>query len=341
MLNLIKIGRQIALLRKEKGLTGEKLAEIMDVSPQAVSKWENGKCLPETMLLPELSRILECSIDALLTPSEKTFKMEDLEKVNAFYETHNEDARLGWQTKEFTRSKDIISRYLFGKNMEIADVGGGTGPYSFWLSEMGHNVHLLDLTQKHIDIAKQRSSDTGIKLSSFTCADARELPYANESMDLVLLMGALYHLQSYESRLKCLTEAFRVLKCHGYIICTVISRYTLMISTIKWNIFHNYSLDTLEKIIKDGMVDGCSFPQSYYHTPGEITAELDSAGFENIKTIAVEGIANAFGDYALPKDEEEAVRLLKCIEMTESVPELMGVTRNFVAVGKKINKTGG
>ncbi|MDR0286324.1 MAG: helix-turn-helix domain-containing protein, partial [Clostridiales bacterium] len=65
-----KIGRQIALLRKEKGLTGERLSELLNVSPQAISKWENGKCLPETMLLPELARVLDCSIDTLLMPKE-------------------------------------------------------------------------------------------------------------------------------------------------------------------------------------------------------------------------------------------------------------------------------
>lgn len=70
MLDNIKIGNQITLLRKEKHLTGEKLAELLDVSPQAVSKWENGKNLPETALLPSLSEILGTTIDSLLTPKE-------------------------------------------------------------------------------------------------------------------------------------------------------------------------------------------------------------------------------------------------------------------------------
>jgi len=167
MLELMKIGRQIALLRKEKGLTGEKLAEILNVSPQAISKWENGKCLPETVLLPELAKALECSIDTLLMPNDKTLKMEDNDEVKKFYESMKEDGRLDSQTKEFTRSKDIISRYLYNNNMEIADIGGGTGPYAFWLAEQGHNVHLLDLTQKHIDIARHKSAANNIPLSSY------------------------------------------------------------------------------------------------------------------------------------------------------------------------------
>lgn len=70
MIDNQKVGKQIALFRKEKGLTGDKLAELLSVSPQAISKWENGKCLPETSILPLLSKALDCSIDTLLVPKE-------------------------------------------------------------------------------------------------------------------------------------------------------------------------------------------------------------------------------------------------------------------------------
>jgi len=65
-----EIGRRISTLRKERGYTGEALAERLVVSPQAVSKWENAKCLPETAVLPELAEALDCSIDSLLCPKE-------------------------------------------------------------------------------------------------------------------------------------------------------------------------------------------------------------------------------------------------------------------------------
>ena len=70
MMNLDKVGKRIAFLRRERGYTGEALAERLDVSPQAVSKWENAKCLPETAILPALAEALDCSIDSLLCPRE-------------------------------------------------------------------------------------------------------------------------------------------------------------------------------------------------------------------------------------------------------------------------------
>lgn len=69
-MDLEKIGKRIASLRKERGYTGEALAERLHVSPQAVSKWENARCLPETGLLPALAEALDCSIDSLLCPRE-------------------------------------------------------------------------------------------------------------------------------------------------------------------------------------------------------------------------------------------------------------------------------
>lgn len=68
MLSAEHIGRRIALLRKEKRLSQEQLAEELNVSPQAVSKWETGKSVPETASLPLLSRVLGQSIDSILLP---------------------------------------------------------------------------------------------------------------------------------------------------------------------------------------------------------------------------------------------------------------------------------
>lgn len=60
------IGQRIANLRKEKGLTQEELAVKLDLSAQAVSKWENDISCPDIMLLPKLSAILGVSVDSLL-----------------------------------------------------------------------------------------------------------------------------------------------------------------------------------------------------------------------------------------------------------------------------------
>lgn len=60
------IGLKIKSLRKEHGITQERLAEYLNISPQAVSKWENGTALPDITLVPALVSIFEISADVLL-----------------------------------------------------------------------------------------------------------------------------------------------------------------------------------------------------------------------------------------------------------------------------------
>lgn len=64
------LGRRIARLRLEHGMTQERLARELGVTAQAVSKWENDLSAPDIMLLPELARTLGVTVDALLGAGE-------------------------------------------------------------------------------------------------------------------------------------------------------------------------------------------------------------------------------------------------------------------------------
>ncbi len=70
MLNLEKIGSKITLLRKQKKMKQCELAEILFVTHQAVSKWENGKSIPSIEILYDLTKLFNVSIDFLLDDSE-------------------------------------------------------------------------------------------------------------------------------------------------------------------------------------------------------------------------------------------------------------------------------
>ena len=86
---LVQVGERIALLRKEKGFTQEQIAVKLNITAQAVSKWEKGNALPDTAILPNLAAILEVSIDRLLTG-------KDLNQVH---------------TTKSTRKRNIIGDY--------------------------------------------------------------------------------------------------------------------------------------------------------------------------------------------------------------------------------------
>ena len=65
-MDMNKVGNQILILRKQKGLTQSELGERLNISAQAISKWENDLSCPDISLLPELSRIFGVSIDEIV-----------------------------------------------------------------------------------------------------------------------------------------------------------------------------------------------------------------------------------------------------------------------------------
>ena len=62
----MELGKNIAKYRKERNLTQTRLADMLGVSFQAVSKWENGNSMPDILLLPKLAAVLNVSCDILI-----------------------------------------------------------------------------------------------------------------------------------------------------------------------------------------------------------------------------------------------------------------------------------
>ncbi len=73
-MNQIKIGKFIADCRKEKGLTQSMLAEHFGISDRAISKWENGKCLPDAGIMIDLCNLLGISVNELLSGEKITME---------------------------------------------------------------------------------------------------------------------------------------------------------------------------------------------------------------------------------------------------------------------------
>ncbi len=78
-MDIVKIGTFLKKLRREKNLTQEQLAEIMNVSPRTVSRWETGRNMPDIDVLIELSELYGIELRELLNGERKDDSMENKE----------------------------------------------------------------------------------------------------------------------------------------------------------------------------------------------------------------------------------------------------------------------
>lgn len=98
------LGARIADARKNKGYTQEEFSQLLGVSPQAVSKWENDISCPDIMLLPKISELLEISTDELLTG-----KMPNMEDFNKRTNTNVDISKLKLRIRVLTPNKKPVN----------------------------------------------------------------------------------------------------------------------------------------------------------------------------------------------------------------------------------------
>ena len=164
--------------------------------------------------------------------------------IEDFYNEASEEKRLngGLGTLEFERVKKLIRKYLIIENARIIDVGGGTGKYSKWLSKKGHKVSLIEPVEKHLKLARKRASKLENPFEILK-GEACKLAIEDNSVDMVILHGPLYHLQNKADRINAILEAKRVLKKNGVVLGFAI----------------NYAASTLV-----GLLQGLIHSESYF-----------------------------------------------------------------------------
>ena len=116
-MNCEKIGKFIATSRKQKGLTQTELADRLNITDRAVSKWERGKGCPDISLLEDLSKILDVSIIELLR-GEKTNKKQKLEKAELIYSMNY--AKESMKIKMYKILNNIIITLIFVVILSLA-----------------------------------------------------------------------------------------------------------------------------------------------------------------------------------------------------------------------------
>jgi ubiquinone/menaquinone biosynthesis C-methylase UbiE len=261
------------------------------------------------------------------------------EEIVAHYDAYDEPRRLtdGFGLFERERTMELIARYLPPAPAVVLDVGGAAGVYSFWMAGLGHEVHLVDITPRHVEQARERSAAPGSpRLVSLRVGDARALSFADEFADVVVMHGPLYHLTERGDRLQALAEARRVLRPGGVLLGFAITRYAgVVYGLTKGHVFDDeYMRMTVEEVGTGQRRDAPdwlgTFIRAYFHHPDELAAEVTEAGLAHERTLGVLGPAWLVPDLdACWADGRKRRRLMEVARLLEGEgvlgPRLMAV----------------
>ena len=144
--------------------------------------------------------------------------METFEALTAYYSGYDEEGRLASRhgSVEFLTTMRYIERYL-QPGMRILEIGAATGRYSHTLARMGYAVDAVELVQHNIDIF-QKNTQPGENVT-IRQGNAKDLHFLEEdTYDITLLLGPMYHLFTVEEQLQALSEALRVTKKGGILM---------------------------------------------------------------------------------------------------------------------------
>lgn len=144
--------------------------------------------------------------------------METLKVLTDFYSNYDEEGRLLSRhgQVEYLTTMRYIGKYL-RPGMRILEVGAATGRYSHTLAQAGYQVDAVELVQHNIDLFHEKTMPG--ECVSIRQGDARDLSFfADDTFDMTLVLGPMYHLFTKEDQKQAMSEAIRVTK-RGGIVC--------------------------------------------------------------------------------------------------------------------------
>ena len=247
---------------------------------------------------------------------------------------------------EGTRIRELITRHLPATPAVVYDVGGGPGSYACWLARGGYEVHLVDPVPLHVEQASAASqAQPDHPIAELYVGDARHLDRADDSVDVVLMMGPLYHLTEQNERIAALRESYRILRKGGIIFAVAISRYASTLRGMIDSIIDPEYIKIVDRDLRDGQHRNpkehpAYFTTAYLHRPEEFKSEVKAVGFNLEGLFGIQGPAwllqNLEEQWADPNYRE---RLLNIAGSLESEPSVIGVSTHIMAIARKATDT--
>lgn len=183
-MNHLQIGNLIAKKRKELGITQQAFADMLHISFQAVSKWENNSAYPDIQLLPSIASVLGLSMDALfgysatpVTEYEQRYRQEE------YY----------WGLEPNRLCYELLKLCPPVRPCHVLDIGCGEGKDAVFLAKCGYQVTALDSATTGLEKARHLAEMHHVSVNFFP-ADINDYT-PGQDFDIIFSSGVLHYLR--------------------------------------------------------------------------------------------------------------------------------------------------
>ena len=230
--------------------------------------------------------------------------MNDVEKIlNDYYSNYDEDSRLVKDKAhhiEYITTTKYIEKYLKDGD-RILEVGAGTGRYSINYASKGYMVDSVELLDKNLDILKSKiTKGMNINAIKGNCIDLNM--YSDNTFDITLVLGPLYHLYDESDIRKAISEALRVTKRNGKIIMSYITDDAVILS-------YGVRKGNLKRLkeISDENWNIAKIKEEIFATfkVNDFSNLMKNFEVKELETVAVDGIALKLREYINSFSEED------------------------------------
>jgi SAM-dependent methyltransferase len=171
--------------------------------------------------------------------------------LNGYYTAYDEEGRLASRhgSVEFLTTVRYIERYL-RPGMKILEIGAATGRHSHYFARRGYEVDAVELIPHNIELFRENTQDgENVRIFEGNAVDLSM--FADDTYDIVLLLGPMYHLFTDEERTAALSEAVRVTKPGG----VMMTAYCMNEGTVINYLFGKHKIfdESLQELIDCGV----------------------------------------------------------------------------------------
>ena len=255
--------------------------------------------------------------------------------LNQFYGNYDENGRLLTRAGhvEFVTTMHFIEKYLT-PGARILEVGAATGRYSHTLARMGYRVDAVELVEHNIEIFNELTQPgENVTIRQGNAVDLSA--FADNTFDLTLILGPMYHLFEEADRRQALREAVRVTKKGGVIFAA----YCMLDASV---LCYGFARGELQSLIRDNRIDLTDFTQiphelDFFHLcrREEIDALRTGLGVTQLHFVAADGYAKHM-EHTLADMDEETYRLFLRYHLhTCERQDMVGISHHTIDIFRK------